>query len=108
MNTVGSEGELQYSRLAANLSSAARVDLTWCDRAGTEVLRMTDIRPRRRGRRHLSAVHYVCKGVTIQHADCAFDIGGHARGRAVAWGICVPSHANHPRARGIGFVRQNL
>jgi hypothetical protein len=41
--TVSSDDDLLIARLAVDLSTAARVDLTWCDPGGTEVLRMTDI-----------------------------------------------------------------
>ena len=41
--TVSADDDLLIARLAVDLSTAARVDLTWCDPGGAEVLRMTDI-----------------------------------------------------------------
>ena len=41
--TVAADDDLLVARLAADLSSAARVDLSWCDDRGVEFLRMADI-----------------------------------------------------------------
>ncbi|HTM33026.1 MAG TPA: hypothetical protein VL263_17060 [Vicinamibacterales bacterium] len=41
--TVTLDDDLLVARLAADLSEAARVDLSWCDAQGVELLRMTDI-----------------------------------------------------------------
>ena len=41
--TVAADDDLLVARLAADLSSAARVDLSWCDGQGVEFLRMADI-----------------------------------------------------------------
>jgi len=41
--TVAADDDLLVARLAADLSSAARVDLSWCDAQGVEFLRMADI-----------------------------------------------------------------
>lgn len=41
--TVAADDDLLVARLAADLSSAARVDLGWCDAQGVEFLRMADI-----------------------------------------------------------------
>ena len=41
--TVSADDDLLVARLAADLSSAERVDLSWCDDQGVEVLRMSDI-----------------------------------------------------------------
>ena len=41
--TVAADDDLLVARLAADLSSAARVDLSWCDAQGVELLRMADI-----------------------------------------------------------------
>jgi hypothetical protein len=41
--TVAADDDLLVARLTADLSGAARVDLTWCDPQGVEQLRMTDI-----------------------------------------------------------------
>ena len=41
--TVAADDDLLVARLAADLSGAARVDLSWCDGQGVEVLRMADI-----------------------------------------------------------------
>jgi hypothetical protein len=45
--TVAADDDLLVARLAADLTSAARVDLSWCDDQGAELLRMTDIPVRR-------------------------------------------------------------
>ena len=41
--TVASDDDLLLARLTADLSTAARVDLCWCDPQGVELQRMTDI-----------------------------------------------------------------
>jgi Putative zinc-finger len=41
--TVAADDDLLVARLAADLSGAARVDLSWCEPPGGEVLRMADI-----------------------------------------------------------------
>ena len=41
--TVSADDDLLVARLAADLSSAERVDLSWCDDRGVELLRMSDI-----------------------------------------------------------------
>jgi len=41
--TVSADDDLLVARLAADLSSAARVDLSWCNAKGIEILRMADI-----------------------------------------------------------------
>jgi hypothetical protein len=41
--TVAADDDLLVARLAADLSSAARVDLSWCDAQRVELLRMADI-----------------------------------------------------------------
>ena len=41
--TVSAEDDLLVARLAADLSSAERVDLSWCDDRGVELQRMSDI-----------------------------------------------------------------
>ena len=41
--TVAADDDLLIGRLAADLTAASRVDLTWCDAQGVEQLRMTDI-----------------------------------------------------------------
>jgi hypothetical protein len=41
--TVAADDDLLVARLAADLSSAARVDLSWCDAQGVELVRMADI-----------------------------------------------------------------
>jgi len=41
--TVAADDDLLVARLAVDLSSAARVDLSWCDAEGVEQVRMTDI-----------------------------------------------------------------
>jgi hypothetical protein len=41
--TVAADDDLLVARLAADLSGAARVDLSWCESPGGEVLRMADI-----------------------------------------------------------------
>lgn len=41
--TVAADDHLLVARLAVDLSSAARVDLCWCNAEGVEQLRMTDI-----------------------------------------------------------------
>lgn len=41
--TVAADDDLLVARLAADLSTAARVDLTWCDLRGIEHQRMVDI-----------------------------------------------------------------
>jgi hypothetical protein len=41
--TVAADDDLLVARLAADLGGAARVDLSWCDPQGAEVLRMADI-----------------------------------------------------------------
>jgi Putative zinc-finger len=41
--TVAADDDLLVARLAADLSRAARVDLSWCDAQGVEFLRMADI-----------------------------------------------------------------
>lgn len=41
--TVGADDDLLIARLAADLSGAERVDLSWCNAKGVEVLRMADI-----------------------------------------------------------------
>jgi hypothetical protein len=41
--TVAADDDLLVARLAVDLTSAARVDLTWCDPRGVEHQRMTDI-----------------------------------------------------------------
>lgn len=45
--TVAADDDLLVARLAADLSSATRVDLSWCDAQGVEFLRMADIPVRR-------------------------------------------------------------
>jgi hypothetical protein len=45
--TVTLDDDLLVARLAADLSAAARVDLSWCDPQGVEVMRMADIPVRR-------------------------------------------------------------
>lgn len=41
--TVAADDDLLVARLAADLSSATRVDLSWCDGQGNEYLRLADI-----------------------------------------------------------------
>ena len=41
--TVSEDDDLLVARLAADLTSASRVDLSWCDPRGVEHQRMTDI-----------------------------------------------------------------
>ena len=41
--TVAADDDLLVARLAADLSNAPRVDLSWCDRQGVERQRMVDI-----------------------------------------------------------------
>ena len=41
--TVSADDDLLVARLAANLSGATRVDLSWCNETGLEVQRMVDI-----------------------------------------------------------------
>jgi hypothetical protein len=41
--TVAADDDLLVARLAVDLSTAARVDLSWCDGVGVEFLRMSDI-----------------------------------------------------------------
>ena len=41
--TVTLDDDLLVARLAADLSGAARVDLSWCDAQGVELVRMADI-----------------------------------------------------------------
>jgi hypothetical protein len=41
--TVAADDDFLVARLAVDLSSAARVDLSWCDERGIEQLRMPDI-----------------------------------------------------------------
>jgi hypothetical protein len=41
--TVAADDDLLVGRLAADLSGAARVDLSWCNEQGVEFLRMADI-----------------------------------------------------------------
>jgi hypothetical protein len=41
--TVAADDDLLIARLAVDVSDASRVDLSWCDPGGAEVLRMTDI-----------------------------------------------------------------
>jgi hypothetical protein len=41
--TVSEDDDLLVARLAADLSSAERVDLSWCNDQGVELLRMSDI-----------------------------------------------------------------
>lgn len=41
--TVAADDDFLVADLAADLSGVTRVDLSWCDRAGLERLRMTDI-----------------------------------------------------------------
>ena len=41
--TVSADDDLLVARLAADLTSAPRVDLSWCDARGVEHLRMADI-----------------------------------------------------------------
>ena len=41
--TVASDDDVLLARLTTDLSSAARVDLSWCDPQGVELQRMTDI-----------------------------------------------------------------
>src|SRR5262249_42974519 len=41
--TVTAEDDLLIGRLAADLSEARRVDLSWCDEQGVELTRMQDI-----------------------------------------------------------------
>ncbi len=41
--TVTLDDDLLVARLAADLSGAARVDLSWCDAQGVEIIRMADI-----------------------------------------------------------------
>jgi hypothetical protein len=41
--TVAIDDDLLVARLAADLSGAARVDLSWCDGQGVEYLRLADI-----------------------------------------------------------------
>ena len=41
--TVSAEDDILVGRLAANLSGARRVDLTFCDEHGVELSRLTDI-----------------------------------------------------------------
>lgn len=43
MCTVAPDDDLLVARLAADLSSASRVDLSWCDPRGVEQSRMADI-----------------------------------------------------------------
>lgn len=45
--TVAADDDLLVARLAADLQSAARVDLSWCDPQGVELVRMPDIPIRR-------------------------------------------------------------
>ena len=45
--TVAADDDLIVARLAADLTSAARVDLSWCDAHGVELIRMADIPVRR-------------------------------------------------------------
>jgi hypothetical protein len=40
---VAADDDLLVAHLVANLTSATRVDLSWCDDQGVEQLRMTDI-----------------------------------------------------------------
>jgi hypothetical protein len=44
--TVAADDDLLVARLAADLSTAARVDLSWCDLRGIERQRMVDIQVR--------------------------------------------------------------
>src|SRR5262249_1808666 len=41
--TVAADGDLLVARLAVDLTTASRVDLSWCDPRGVERQRMTDI-----------------------------------------------------------------
>jgi hypothetical protein len=41
--TVSADDDLLVARLAVQVAAAPRVDLSWCDRRGVEVQRMTDI-----------------------------------------------------------------
>jgi hypothetical protein len=41
--TVAADDDLLVARLAADLSRAPRIDLSWCDGQGVEQVRMTDI-----------------------------------------------------------------
>lgn len=41
--TVAADDDLLIARLAADLSTASRVDLSWCDPGGTEHLRFNDL-----------------------------------------------------------------
>ena len=41
--TVAADDDLLVARLTVDLSTAARVDLSWCDGVGVEFLRMSDI-----------------------------------------------------------------
>jgi len=41
--TVAADDDLLVARLAVGLTTASRVDLSWCDAQGVELLRMTDI-----------------------------------------------------------------
>src|SRR6185503_4072221 len=43
MCTVAADDDLLVARLAADLSTASRVDLSWCDLRGVELVRMADI-----------------------------------------------------------------
>ena len=43
MCTVAADDDLLVARLAADLSTASRVDLSWCDPYGVEQVRMADI-----------------------------------------------------------------
>jgi hypothetical protein len=43
MCTVAADDDLLVARLAADLSAASRVDLSWCDPRGVEQVRMADV-----------------------------------------------------------------
>jgi hypothetical protein len=45
--TVSVDDDLLVARLAAEMSGATRVDLSWCDAQGVELMRMADIPVRR-------------------------------------------------------------
>ena len=80
--TVAADDDLLVARLAVDLATASRVDLSWCDPRGIEHQRMADIPIRAEARqRHLPAVHHVGQGLAHGDDDRAAPSGRRKRGR---------------------------
>ena len=93
--TVAADDDLLVARLAVDLTTASRVDVSWCDLRGHRTSANGGYpHSRRGGQRYLPAVHHMGEGFTLGDDDRTAPCGGRNRGRAPPRRVHFPSHAN--------------